>query len=500
MLLIPIDRTSAIPLYRQVRERVVALVDGGALRPGDRLPPTRALARSLGVNRTSLVRAYDELRALGYLESRPGSYSTVRRRARPPSSHRTPAEADAGREPSGLPWRRLVRPAARVALEETVRDLPDADRAGSVIDFSRLSIDPDLAPHDDLRLCLKSVLARSKGAALDYADPAGARPLREAISRRLRAHGVDVSADEVVVTAGAQGGLDGVLSLLAVPGDRVVVEAPTYGMAHTLLRTRGLAPVEVSMRPDGMDLDALERVLGRGRPPRLLYTMPSFHNPTGVTTSQAHRERLLTICEERRVPIVEDGFEEEMKYTGEAVLPLKSMDARGVVLYLGTFSKVAFPGLRLGWIAAPREAARHLTALERATRLGGNALIQAAVARFCESGLFEAHLRRLHRVFRRRMQAMLRSLDAHVPADVEFTRPSGGYTVWMRLPGPPASEAETCARLLAAGVRVAPGRPFFGAPPAAPYARLSISCLDEEAISEGCLRIGRVLREALRGG
>ncbi len=498
MMLIPIDPSRPIPLYQQVRDRIVELVETGALRPGDRLPPTREHAAALGLHRTTLVRAYDELRALGYLESRPGSYSTIRRRARPALSRSASDESGGPATRAACRWSALVMPGARVAHADLARYEETSPAAGEVIDFSRLSADPRLAPSDELGRCLRGALVRGRGSVLDYADPAGEKPLREAISRRMRVHGVDVSPDEVVVTAGAQGALDRCLRLLAAPGDRVVAEAPTYGLAHGLFRVHGVKAAEVPMRGDGMDLHALARVLRRGPAPRFVYTMPNFHNPTGVTTSQAHRERLLAICEERGVPIVEDGFEEEMKYFGEAVLPIKSMDARGTVLYVGTFSKVAFPGLRLGWIAAPREVAAHLSAFERVTSLGGSTLIQSAVARFCSSGALESYLRRVHRVFRRRMQATLRALDAHVPAGASWTRPAGGYLVWLRLPGLPESEAETCARLLEAGVRVAPGRPFFGSPPSAPHARLSIACLEEEAIVEGCRRIGRVLKEGRR--
>jgi DNA-binding transcriptional MocR family regulator len=493
VLLLSLDATESTPLYRQVCDRILELVDAGALRPGERLPPTRALAAALGIHRTTVVRAYDELRALGYLESRPGSYSTVRRRERPPSAR----VADEGR-PRARPacsWTALATPGARSALSDAERERAEPSEAPDLIDFSRLRADPTLAPSDELRQCFRTALVRGRGAMLDYADPAGFGPLRAAISSRMRVHGADVSPDEVVVTAGAQGALDRILRLLTVAGDRVVVEAPTYGLAHTLLRVHRVKAVEVPMTRDGMDLDVLARVLARGERPRFVYTMPNFHNPTGVTTSQAHRERLLALCEKRGVPIVEDGFEEEMKYFGEAVLPVKSMDARGGVLYIGTFSKVAFPGLRLGWIAAPREAAAHLSALERATNLGGSTLAQAAVARFCSAGSLEAYLRRVHRVYRKRMQTALRALDACLPRGTLCARPSGGYLLWLRLPGSPHSESETCARLLRAGVRVAPGRPFFGAPPAAPHARLSIACLDEAAIAEGCRRIGRVLGE-----
>jgi DNA-binding transcriptional MocR family regulator len=258
----------------------------------------------------------------------------------------------------------------------------------------------------------------------------------------------------------------------------------------------GLEAVTVPMGPEGMSLEVLEKAFGRCRP-RLVYTIPSFHNPTGITTGQAHRERLLALCESHRVPIVEDGFEEEMKYFGRAVLPIKSMDRAGIVLYVGTFSKVVFPGLRVGWIAAARECAEHLAAIQRVSCLAGNTLAQAAAARFCRSGLYEAHLRRAHKVYRRRMQAMLRCLIRYMPNGVEWTRPAGGYTLWLRIPPGRADEASVADRVLKEGVRLSPGRLYFDAAPPQPSFRLSIACVAESEIEEGCRRLGRALKDVL---
>jgi len=494
MLLLTLDPTSSAPAYRQICDRIVALVDEGALQPGDRLPPTRALAESIGVHRSTVVRAYDEIRALGYLESRSGSYSTVRRRARPPATTTT---SDGRGQRALVDWLGLstepVR-ATHMAESQPIRpDLPiDA------VDFERLAADPTLAPADDLRRCLKSVLMRSGPAALDYADPAGWAPLRKTISTRLQSHGVAVSAEEILITSGAQHALDLTLRMLTRPGDRVVVEAPTYGMAHALLRLHGLAPVEIPMRDDGMDLDALERVLGQTSV-KLVYTMPNFHNPTGVTTDQAHRERLLAMCERQRVPVLEDGFEEEMKYFGKAVLPIKSIDARGVVLYVGTLSKVVFPGLRVGWIAAPREAISLLTSIQHASCLAANTLAQAAAERFFHRGEFESYLRRIHRIYRRRMLAMLDGLERHLPPEVQWTRPVGGYTLWLTLPDRRENGRSWCDRLAEVGVRVAPGSQFFGTPPLRPHLRLSIACVDEDRIEEGCRRLGEVAAQLAAG-
>jgi DNA-binding transcriptional MocR family regulator len=341
-------------------------------------------------------------------------------------------------------------------------------------------------------------LLREGKELLDYGDPAGYAPLRATIARRMRTHGITVSEAEILLTQGAQHGIDLVLRLLAKPGDSVVVEAPTYAHALPLLRLHGVTPQPVPMRPDGMDLDRLARRLDRRRP-ALVYTIPNFHNPTGVTTSQAHRERLLALTEKHGVPLLEDGFEEEMKYFGCAVLPIKSMDSRGSVIYAGTFSKVIFPGLRVGWLAASRDCIERLLAIHRFASLSGTPVIHAALDRFCRAGDYESHVRRLHTAYRRRMQVMLRGLEAHMPGrGVEWTRPEGGYTLWVRLPGLRMQEADLMAQLTAHGILVSPGSPFFCEPPPENGFRLSVANLTEAEIETGCERLGRALAAVVR--
>jgi DNA-binding transcriptional MocR family regulator len=494
MLLLKIDRTNKIPAFKQICDRIVTLVDEGVLRPGDRLPPTRVLGATIGVHRTTVVRAYDELRALGYIESRAGSYSTIRRR------HRSPgilAAEVARKKDSMIDWDAVTRPSIRAPQTHASMET-NKETTGEVIDFDRLSADPALAPCDHLRRCIKNVLVRIGGAAVDYADAVGWKPLREVIAARMCNHGVVVSSDEILITAGAQHALDLLLRYLTFPGDRVVVEAPTYGMAHALLKLHEVEPLEVPLLDDGMDLDRLKRVLQRvRRRPKFIFTMPNFQNPTGITTDQQHRERLLNLCEEHHIPLVEDGFEEEMKYFGQAVLPVKSMDSEGIVIYVGTFSKVVFSGLRIGWIAAPREAIMRLKNIKHASCIAGNTLAEAAAARFCASGEFEAYLRRVHRIYRGRMQALLQGLDRHVPSGVKWTKPSGGYTAWVTLNDVGIAEDELVERITREGVNVGPGRRYFARRPVTNHFRLSIACVDEKRIETGCRRLGRALKGAL---
>jgi DNA-binding transcriptional MocR family regulator len=493
MLLVQIDRNDPSPVFRQICDRIGEMVEAGSLKPGDRLPATRVFADRLGVHRTTVVRAFDELRALGYIEGRVGSYTTVRERPRWPRC-RAPETPD--QEGDSFDWTSRWNPGTVALNGHPAMELVLPPTLPNQIDFEHLSADPVLAPDGVFKRCLKHVLVHARGSALDYTEAAGWYPLRETIAARMGHHGIAVSPDETIITAGAQQALDLLLRLLVNAGDTIVVEAPTYGMAHALFRLHGVRPLEIPMLKDGLDLDRLERKMAREQP-RFVFTMPNFQNPTGITTAQAHRERLLSVCEQHSVPIVEDGFEEEMKYFGQAVLPVKSMDANGIVLYVGTFSKVVFPGLRLGWIAAPRRVIEPLTDLHHAACLAGNTLAQAAVARFCSGGEYELHLRRVHRVYRRRMQTMLRGLELHMPERCSWTKPEGGYTIWLTLPPTEVSEAELVKRCAHAGVQVSAGHRYFLRPTKTAHLRLSISKVDQAEIEEGCRRLGRVLAEGL---
>jgi len=489
-MLFQLDRESRVPLHEQVRAQVALHIDQGNLRPGSRLPPTRRLAGSLGINRSTVCRAYQDLWAQGYLEARPGAYSTVRARLRTTTNK-------ASLRPSCLAFERLSAPAPRRLFSQVGRMAHLAAMADDLrlVNFASLAADRELCPSEELQRAFRKVITMRGKTVFDYGHPAGYRPLRESIAVNLRVHGVAVTADEILVTNGSQHGFDLLLRLFARPGAAVAMEAPTYSLAIMSCRQQSIPIAAVAMRADGMDLAALEGHL-RSRAIAFVYTMPNFQNPTGITTSQVHRERLLGLCEAHGVPLVEDGFEEELKYFGHAVLPIKSMDNKGVVIYLGTFSKVVFPGLRVGWIAAPPDCIERLVAISRVCWLSGNVLTQAAVSRFCDSGAFEEHVRRVHRTYRPRMRALLDGLDDRMPKErVTWSRPQGGYALFMQVhPRGKMSEEVAMERIRAAGVLVSPGSLYFPSPPKQVCFRLSIANLSPEKIAEGCRRLGKALK------
>ena len=484
-LLLKLDDRSNIPIFRQIMDQIIQLVDDETLRPGDRLPATRDMAERLSVNRSTVYRAYQELWSLGYLESRPGSYSTVRRRPK--------VVPDGPRPEKGLiAWNQRATAASEVlyrahsAEQSFFRNTRRAD----VINFIPLSPDSRLFPTEAFRRCMNHALAREGADLLQYGPPLGYGPLRAFIAERMRLHGMSVTEDEIMITTGAQNAIERLLRLLAAPGSRVAFESPTYSRAMDIFRLAQVEMVGVPMTASGMDLDALEGIIAQD-PPALVYTIPNFHNPTGITTDQSHRERLLSICERHRVPLVEDGFEEEMKYFGKAVLPIKSMDHRGIVIYLGTFSKILFPGLRIGWIAADRGCIDRLAPIQRALILSGNLLDQAALHRFCRMGYYDLHINRMHRIYRKRMQTALKALKATLTADhrITWAEPCGGYTIWLRLDDPAQTEDRVVAALSDAGVMVLPGSYHFHGASEGIYFRISIAHLEEADIVEGIRRL-----------
>lgn len=497
MLLIRIAEDSHEPKYRQIIAEIRRGIESGALAPGELLPSTRRLATSLGIHRSTITTAYQELWSLGYVDLTQGARPRVRQRA--PVMTTAMAES-----PDVVDWAGLVSPTGETLLRTYRRFGRRPVAPPGVIDFSRLDMDQRLLPLDTFRGCLNDALLTHGSALLGYGDPAGFAPLRSYIASRLGSHGIAVGPDEILITNGSQQALDLVLRLIAAPGRSVVVEAPTYDCILPLLQLNGLRALPVPLKADGLDLDALRAALAHERP-ALVYTMPTFQNPTGVSTNQAHRERLLALSEQHAVPLLEDGFDEEMKYFGKVVLPLKSMDQHHSVIYCGTFSKVLLPGIRVGWVAAGRACIERLTAIRRYTDLTSNLVLQAGLHRYCASGAYDRHLNKMHRVFRRRMQAALRALRAELPrALAEWSEPTGGYLIWLRLRSTDevSTTSDWLPRFAAAGVQLTPGEGFFPPgtlPTDACCFRLSISRLNEDEIVEGVRRLGRAVRQ-VHGG
>ncbi len=483
-----INSSSTAPLRTQVIAQIKSLIDKGTLQQGERLPASRKLAERLGVSRSTIYEAYGELQAMGYLRSRPGSFNIVQKRLQE-------VPYDPGRK-SRVSWETLSTTSAAAVFKAYKRftpdELPDSPSANGVIDLSGLEPDPRLFPLRDFKKSVDTVLSTLGSSVLRYGTHKGYPPLREYIAHRLRLHGIAVSSDEVLITNGAQQAIDLIVQLLGVAHRTAIVESPSYGSIFPLLMLHGVTTLSVPMNSQGMDLDVLENILRRRRA-SFVYTMPNFQNPTGITTTHSHRERLLDICTRHRVPLLEDGFEEDLKYYGRVDLPIKSIDTANLVLYIGTFSKALFPGLRVGWITGGRETIERLTAIKRCTDLSSANLTQVVLHHFCQQGYYDLHLKRLHRTYRRRMEVALKAMPRCFPTGITWTRPAGGYVSWIRMPRKLDLQGFR-QRFASHGVLVAPGMRFFPDAQKSEFFRISIAGLNESEILAAMQRLGNALR------
>ncbi len=490
MIILNLDRQSNKALYLQIFQQIKEMVETEVLQTGTPLPSTRLLAKKLGVNRSTVYNAYQELWAHGYIEGKTGSFTRIRKR---PKMLTPEAKAVKG----SIPWDTLVSEGSAAVYREYKRFRPENadDAPEDLINLAQLDMDHRLFPVEDFRRCMNQVLLEKGPDILGYGKYGGYPPLRETVARRLQYHGVEVSPDEILITNGSQNGIELIVKLFLETGSKVAVEAPTYAILLPLLKYYRAQVVPVPMLEDGMDLEHLEKVL-KDDGISFLYTIPNFHNPTGITSTQEHRENVLALCERFGIPIVEDGFEEEMKYFGKVPPPIKSMDKNHISIYLGTFSKVLFPGVRLGWVAAERECIERLTAVKRFSDLTSSFVLQAAVDRYCRDGYYDRHLKKMHRVFRKRMQTAVRGLREHLAVEgIRWTEPAGGYLIWVNMGGVEIGDEEWQRVLLENGVFVSPGDYYFDGVPEGRFFRISISTLDEEEIATGIERLGRAVAQ-----
>lgn len=358
---------------------------------------------------------------------------------------------------------------------------------------------PELFPVEELDALAREVFAHDGAAALQYATTEGNAALRARIAAQMVGRqGIRVDADEILVTCGSQQGLDLTAKVFLDPGDVVLCESPTYIGAISALRVFQPRFVEVATDDDGMLPDDLERKLSSGAHVKFIYVIPDFQNPSGRCWSVERRRRLLELAARHDVVVIEDAPYAELRYSGEPVPPIKSMDTGGRVVYLGTFSKTFCPGLRIGWIAAPREIRDRYVLVKQGADLHTSELSQRLIARFFERYDFAARVDRLRGVYRARRDAMLRAIAREMPEGVRATHPDGGLFLWLELPAQ-VNAREVLVRSLARDVAFVPGGSFFPNGGHENTMRLNFSNQTEEKIAEGIRRLASVLREVIAG-
>lgn len=483
-----VDRSSTVPLYRQIVDQLRERILAGTLPAGFRLPPERRLAEALGVNRTTVLTAYRELKAEGLVDAHVGR-GTVVEGPRP-----SPATAGAADE---LPWSQLLRVNVPEARAPVLRDLLELCGREDVISLAVGLPDDELIPVATFRTLLDDLLERTGAALFQHCPTEGLLPLRESLSAWLASRGIAAGPGDVVTLSGSQQGLDLVARVLLDPGDAVVVEEPTYVGALQVFRAARARLVPLPTDADGLRTDVLEAVLERQRP-KLIYTLPTFQNPSGAVLSAERRRHLLELAERYRVPVLEDDAYGQLGFEGPAPPPLKAMDQSGRVIYLSTFSKVLFPGLRLGYMVAPRSLLRPVALAKQTADLHSSSLAQWLLDAFLRGGHLAPHLQLLRREYRRRRDLVHDTLQEAAVEGLAWRRPAGGFYLWCQLP-PAATGVRLLQAAAAAGVAYLPGRACSSRESSEEFIRVSYSHAPPAELRRGAARLAEAVREAAHG-
>lgn len=479
---IPIDRDSAEPLYRQIESYFREGILAGNLVPDTRLPSSRQLARDLGVNRITVENAYAELEADGLIAARVGSGTYVL----PPLA------------PETLPPDEDHWPLWQQQLADTIMGptnvTPDSLQGSGAysVNFASGLGDTALFPVEEMRRIIQMVLRRDGVAALEYGAPCGYPPLRRTITHVLASQGLQAHPDNVLITSGSQQALALVAQVTLKPGDVVLTERPTYSGALDLFRELGVQITAVPVDEDGIEIDKLERRLERMQP-RLIYTMPNFQNPTGVSMSSPRRRQLLALADRYNVPVLEDDFVGDLRYEGRSQPALKALDPGGRVIYVSTFSKMLTPGIRVGFLVAEGPVYEALARSKQVNDLATSNLWQRALQEYVSVGRYQSYLRRTGRLYKQRRDAMLAAIERYLPPEVAYRVPTGGLFIWLRLPGGLSADA-LLPLAVAEGVTFAPGRGFYADRKGDDAAmRLNFAAQGPEAIEAGIERLGRAI-------
>jgi DNA-binding transcriptional MocR family regulator len=535
-LILELDRSQdAPPLYVQIRERLALLIRRGDLPAGTRLPPERQLADDLHVNRTTVVRAYGDLAAAGLVHAHVGR-GTVVQGLEEGHSPLQPIDVVLGKNtsavPAAFPWAAYLRETAPSLSAEigpsgmpqllqfnrpeylegdtVLADVVELCSRENVISLAAGTPDPALYPVEEFLSLLSKHLRRDGGRVLQHCPIEGLDILRSSLARWLSQRWSELlkannqllpnmpalEPEHVMVLSGSQQGLWLVARALLAPGETVLVEMPTYLGALRVFVAAGLRVVGVPCDREGMLPESLRSALERYRP-RLLYLLPTFQNPSGVTTSLQRRQAILGLAHRYRTPVLEDDPYGELFYQDQPPPPLAALDQSGSVLYLGTCSKVLFPGVRLGWMVAPRPLIARLSALRQYIDLHANTPSQCALDGFLREGLFDLHLARSREAYRQKRDLFSETLEDASRGLLRWQMPAGGYYLWCALEGGlRARDVQDEAAKL--GVAFVPGDAFYPGVGGEDRLRLNFTGPSTEALEEGAKRLGTALERLAR--
>ncbi len=415
------DKTLKLSLSEQIIGHIKKKISSGDWLIGQKLPSQRELAQTLGVNRSTIVEVYSELIALGIIESHYGKGTVI--------INSTWSLLFSNLSPE---WSSYIESGIHKENLSTIQIINKLEFKENIIRLGTGEMSPDLFPHDMMKKVLNKIPARA--LSLNYLEPLGLLELRTVISNHLRIHGIDANPSQLLIVSGSLQALQLISMSILKPGSKIFVEEPSYIKSLNVFESSGMSMKGVPMDHFGLMpwmIDEKKQDFSNS----ILYTIPSFHNPTGINMSHERRLEVLNWCQSYQVPIIEDDVYRELWFEKEPPLPLKSLDQSGNVLYLGSSSKSLAPGLRVGWVAGPEAVVERLGDIKMQTDYGSSSLSQWALAEWIESGLYNEHLSVFRKELLLRRNFVLTLLDQYFSTLATWNIPEGGFYIWLKLNG-----------------------------------------------------------------
>ncbi|GEB33409.1 transcriptional regulator [Brevibacillus parabrevis] len=472
------DRSSTQTLYHQIADEIERRISYGEYPPGSLLPSERKLAEQLGVNRSTVILAYEELRALGIIESRTGSGTRVCKNKWEATPKHTPN------------WHRYVEGGQFLPNLFYLRRIREALQKDGMIDFASGELSAQLSPGQEISTLMKE---NPFTEYLGYDNPQGFTPLREELVSYLsRYRQIKTTDSSILITSGSQQSLYLITQCLLAPGDAVAIEDPSYCYSLPMFQSAGLRLFRLPVSPEGIDPEDIRSLYKKNRI-KMIFLNPTFQNPTGICLNPARRTQLLNVASELGLPIVEDDPFSLTSYDGDPPAPLKSHDQLGSVLYIGSFSKIAASGLRVGWMVAPHSVVERLADARQQMDFGLSVVPQKIAAQFLHSNFFLPHLEQLRMRLLYRRDLLVEALQTELPDLVTFTLPQGGLHLWCKIV-PEINDNQLFEEALRRGVVVAPGS-VYGSDSG--YIRFTFARPKEAEITLGVAKFASALRAVL---
>ncbi|MBP2655757.1 MAG: lysN 1 [Firmicutes bacterium] len=476
-----LDQNLTTPLYLQIAELITGKIETGEIPAGTKLPPERELSTLLGVSRTTTINAYRYLEKQGIVNIKIGSGTYVIRhtfQTNPP-----------------LLWNQLFTAHAQTPAASILKELVSAKQLPENISLAAGMPNPTLYPIELFSQLYTENIGAAEPSEFGLIATEGYMPLRTSVSDMLTKKAITVTPDNVLILSGSQQGLYLVGKAFLEPGDYVIVESPTYIGAIQTFQSLGARLLTVPASKN-LDLAQIEDYIIRYRP-KLFYILPTFQNPSGQVLSLQNRQQLIQLAARHRLVIIEDDTYGDLYYDSEPPPPIKALDSYEGVLYLGTASKILFPGLRIGWIVGPQEVIQRLAFEKQYIDLHSNNITQWLLHKFLAKNLLDNHLTKVRTTYLKNRNIAIDALRHYAKGNFKFSIPDGGLYLWGTVQGN-CSTKTLLHEAARHGVSFVPGEVFYATPPDLCQARLCFTTTDSELLAEGIRRFAAAINSAIK--